>query len=172
VPESALNDYMPVVLLAAFAVGFAALNVGLSWALGKRVKGNRDKDLPFECGMLPLEDFGRRRFPVKFYVVAVLFILFDVEVVFLYPWAVRYKALGMFGFVEMLLFLGVLAVGWWYVVAKGALDWAPQRRVSRPVMGENLSTPRAADSRLPEVRLPEVRRPEVRLPTPMGSAKS
>jgi NADH-quinone oxidoreductase subunit A len=127
VADLALNNYMPVVLLAAFAVGFAALNVVLSWALGKRGGKNRDKDAPFECGMVPLEDIGRRRFPVKFYVVAMLFILFDVEVVFLYPWAVRYKQLGVFGFVEMLLFLGVLAVGWWYVVRKGALDWAPRR---------------------------------------------
>jgi NADH-quinone oxidoreductase subunit A len=154
VPDNALNDYMPVVLLAAFAVGFAALNVGLSWVLGKRVKTNRDKDLPFECGMLPLEDIGRRRFPVKFYVVAMLFILFDVEVVFLYPWAVRYKQLGLFGFVEMVLFLGVLAMGWWYVVAKGALDWAPRRPEPRAVGGQNLSLPRVHEAKLPEVRLP------------------
>ena len=128
VPDQALNDYLPVVLLGAFAIGFAALNVVLSWALGTRAKPNRDKDSPFECGMLPFDDVGRHRFPVKFYVVAMLFILFDVEVVFLYPWAVRYKHLGLFGFVEMVLFLGVLTVGWWYVVKKGALDWAPRRR--------------------------------------------
>jgi NADH-quinone oxidoreductase subunit A len=126
-PDQALNDYLPVALLAAFAVGFAALNVVLSWALGKRGTKNRDKDLPFECGMLPIDDIGRHRFPIKFYVVAMLFILFDIEVVFLYPWAVRYNQLGLFGFVEMVLFLGVLTVGWWYVVKKGALDWAPRR---------------------------------------------
>jgi len=171
ITDSALNDYMPVVLLAAFAVGFAALNVGLSWVLGKRGTKNRDKDLPFECGMLPLEDIGRRRFPVKFYVVAVLFILFDVEVVFLYPWAVRYKQLGLFGFVEMLLFLGVLFVGWWYVVAKGALDWAPKRPTSRPTMGENLSLPRAnrPEVRLPAASVPVSVRPVSVGPSTMGS---
>jgi NADH-quinone oxidoreductase subunit A len=127
VPDQALNDYLPVLLLTAFAVGFAALNVVLSWALGKRGSKNRDKDSAFECGMVPLQDLGRVRFPVKFYVVAMLFILFDIEVVFLYPWAVRYRHLGLFGFVEMVLFLGVLTLGWWYVVRKGALDWAPRR---------------------------------------------
>ncbi len=129
-PDQALNDYLPVLLLTGFAVGFAALNVVLSWALGKRGTRNRDKDSAFECGMLPLQNLGRARFPVKFYVVAMLFILFDIEVVFLYPWAVRYKQLGLFGFVEMLVFLGVLTLGWWYVVRKGALDWAPRRRSS------------------------------------------
>jgi NADH-quinone oxidoreductase subunit A len=125
VPDQALNDYLPVLLLALFAVGFAALNIVASWALGKRGGTNPDKESAFECGMLPLQT-GRRRFSVKFYVVAMLFILFDVEVVFLFPWAVKYKALGMFGFVEMMVFLAVLFVGWWYVVSKGALDWSPR----------------------------------------------
>ena len=121
-----LNDYLPVLLLAGFAVGFAALNIVASALLGKRGGTNVDKESAFECGMLPLQE-GRRRFSVKFYVVAMLFILFDVEVVFLYPWAVQYKALGWFGFVEMVMFLGVLTIGWWYVVAKGVLDFGPRR---------------------------------------------
>jgi len=123
VPEQALNDYLPVLLLLLFSVGFALMILGLSWLLGKRGSTNPDKESAFECGMLPLQQ-GRRRFSVKFYVVAMLFILFDVEVVFLYPWAVKFRELGMFGFVEMLLFLGVLMVGLWYVVKKGALDWS------------------------------------------------
>lgn len=125
-PDQALNDYLPVLLLALFAVGFAAANLVVSWLVGKRGGTNPDKESAFECGMLPLQE-GRRRFSVKFYVVAMLFILFDVEVVFLFPWAVKYKALGMFGFIEMMIFLGVLVVGWWYVVKKGALDWGPRR---------------------------------------------
>jgi NADH-quinone oxidoreductase subunit A len=125
VPEQALNDYLPVLLLLLFAVGFAALNIVASWLLGKKGTSNPDKESAFECGMLPLQQ-GRRRFSVRFYVVAMLFILFDIEVVFLYPWAVKYRALGLFGFVEMLLFLLVLFVGWWYVVRKGALDWSPR----------------------------------------------
>ena len=126
-PEMALNDYLPVLMLALFAVGFAAVNIVASWLLGKRGGTNPDKESAFECGMLPLQE-SRRRFSVKFYLVAMLFILFDIEVVFLYPWAVRYKSLGLFGFVEMLVFLAVLTMGWWYVVKKGALDWSPSGR--------------------------------------------
>jgi NADH-quinone oxidoreductase subunit A len=130
VPDLALNNYLPVVLLLLFAIGFAGLNIGVSWLLGKRGSTNPDKESAFECGMLPLQQ-GRRRFSVKFYVVAMLFILFDVEVVFLYPWAVKYRALGLFGFVEMLMFLVVLIFGWWYVVKKGALDWSPRPPASK-----------------------------------------
>lgn len=129
-PDQALNDYLPVLLLALFAVGFSVLNLVASWALGKRGTSNPDKESAFECGMLPLQT-GRQRFSVKFYVVAMLFILFDVEVVFLFPWAVKYKALGIFGFIEMMIFLTVLIVGWWYVVKKGALDWTPRRSAQR-----------------------------------------
>ena len=129
-PAEALNDYMPVMLLAVFAAGFAALNIGASWLLGKKGGTNPDKESAFECGMKPLQA-GRKRFPVKFYVVAMLFILFDIEVVFLYPWAVKYKALGLFGFVEMMVFLAVLTIGWWYVLRKGALDWSPRRAGGR-----------------------------------------
>jgi NADH-quinone oxidoreductase subunit A len=126
VPTEAVNDFMPVLLLAGFAAGFAAVILGVSWLLGKRGGTNPDKESAFECGMKPLQP-GRRRFSVKFYVVAMLFILFDIEVVFLYPWAVKYKALGLFGLIEMLVFLGVLTLGWWYVLKKGALDWSPKR---------------------------------------------
>ena len=133
--EQALNDYLPVLLLAGFAVSFAALNIGVSWLLGKRGGTNPDKESAFECGMLPLQS-GRRRFSVKFYVVAMLFILFDIEVVFLYPWAVKYKALGLFGFVEMLVFLGILTIGWWYVLRKGALDWSPKRAAAERTGGQ------------------------------------
>jgi NADH-quinone oxidoreductase subunit A len=133
--DQALNDYLPVLLLAGFAVSFAALNIGVSWLLGKRGGTNPDKESAFECGMLPLQS-GRRRFSVKFYVVAMLFILFDIEVVFLYPWAVKYKALGLFGFVEMLVFLGILTIGWWYVLRKGALDWSPKRAAAERTGGQ------------------------------------
>jgi NADH-quinone oxidoreductase subunit A len=125
--DLALNDYLPVLMLTLFSVGFAAFNIVASWLLGKRGGTNPDKESAFECGMLPLQE-SRRRFSVKFYVVAMLFILFDIEVVFLYPWAVRYQSLGLFGFVEMMVFLAVLTVGWWYVVRKGALDWSPSGR--------------------------------------------
>ena len=125
-PDNALNDYLPVVLLAAFAVGFAALNVVLSWALGKRGKQNRDKDAPFECGMVPFEDVGRHRFPVKFYVVAMLFIIFDIETVFMIPWAVAFRQLSQISgllIVEMFVFIAILGVGYSYIWKRGALQW-------------------------------------------------
>ena len=121
-PGEALNDYLPVLLLLLFAVTVAAAMLVLSVLLGKRGKSHPVKDSAFECGMVPFTT-GRRRFSVKFYVVAMLFLIFDVEVVFLYPWAIQYKSLGLFAFVEMLIFLGVLFLGWVYVVRKGALEW-------------------------------------------------
>lgn len=130
VPTEALNDFVPVMMLFGFALSFAAVNIGGSWLLGKKGKPHPIKDTAFECGMEPLQE-ARRRFSVKFYVVAMLFILFDIEVVFLYPWAVTYQQLGMFGFVEMLVFLTVLFIGWWYVVRKGALDWSSKRPAVR-----------------------------------------
>ena len=129
-PEQALNDYLPVLMLLVFAISFGLLNLAVSWLLGKRAGTNPDKDSPFECGMKPFSS-GRRRFSVKFYVVAMLFILFDIEVVFLYPWAIKYRSLGMFAFVEMLVFLGVLFLGWLYIVRKGALDWTNDARSRR-----------------------------------------
>ena len=87
---------------------------------------------PYECGIEPTSD-ARERYSIRYYVIAVLFVVFDVETIFLFPWAVQYKVLRLFGFVEMVVFLGILFVGWWYVVAKGALDWSPSRRgASRP----------------------------------------
>lgn len=129
-----LNEYLPVLMLLMFAISFAALNIVVSWALGKRGQRNKDKDSAFECGMEPLES-GRRRFSVKFYVVAMLFIIFDVEVVFLYPWAIVYQDLGWFAFFEMIVFLGVLFLGWAYVVRKGALDFSGRPQPGRPQPG-------------------------------------
>jgi NADH-quinone oxidoreductase subunit A len=126
-PEQALNDYLPVLMLLMFAISFAVGSLGLSWILGKKGRRGGVKDTAFECGMEPFYT-GRRRFSIKFYVVAMLFILFDIEVVFLYPWAITYKSLGLFALVEMLVFLAVLTLGWVYVVRKGALDWAPKPR--------------------------------------------
>ena len=136
-PAEATNEYLPVLMLMLFAFSFAGLNLVVSALLGKRGKRNPVKDSAFECGMEPFEETGRKRFSVRFYVVAMLFILFDIEVVFLYPWAIQYKSLGMFAFVEMLVFLGVLFLGWFYVVRKGAIDWhtAPKpgrRPLTRP----------------------------------------
>jgi NADH-quinone oxidoreductase subunit A len=94
----------------------------LSYLLGKRVR-NAVKDTPYESGITPTGD-ARGRFSVKFYLVAMLFILFDIEVIFLYPWVVVYRELKMFGFIEMLVFVILILSGFFYVWRKGALDWA------------------------------------------------
>jgi NADH-quinone oxidoreductase subunit A len=103
------------------AGGLATAIVVLSWFIGQH-KFNKVKMSQYECGMTPVGD-ARQRFSVKFYLVAMLFILFDVEVVFLYPWAIILKELKMFGFWEMLVYIGIVLVGYWYIVKKGVIDW-------------------------------------------------
>jgi NADH-quinone oxidoreductase subunit A len=87
-----------------------------------RKSRNRRKLLPYECGIVPQSD-ARERFPVKFYLIAILFIIFDLETVFLYPWAIILKKLKMFAFIEMAVFIGILLLGYLYIVKKGALNW-------------------------------------------------
>lgn len=121
-----LSQYVPVVLLAIVAVGFSVGTLVASVLLGVKGKRPKIKDTAYECGMIPV-GAGSTRMSVKFYLVAMLFILFDIEVVFLYPWAVVYKdmlrdnANLIFG--SMLTFLGVLFVGYIYAVKKRAFDW-------------------------------------------------
>ena len=123
-----LREYLPVLLQIAVAMAFAVSALLVSVLVGKRGKRTRAKDMAYECGMIPQ---GERlpRFSVKFYLVAMLFILFDVEAVFLYPWAVILRDLKMFGFWEMLVYIGIVLVGFFYVWKKGVLDWgkAPER---------------------------------------------
>lgn len=108
------------------ALVIACALVGLSYIVGRKVK-DRVKDMPYECGIAPTGD-ARERFSVKFYLVAMLFILFDIEAIFLYPWAVVYKQLKMFAFVEMLLFVALVMAGFFFVWKKGVLDWAQTDR--------------------------------------------
>lgn len=121
-PTSYPETYFPVLVQIAIAVLVASALVALSYLVGKRVK-DRVKDSPYECGMVPTGS-ARERFSVKFYLVAIVFILFDIEAVFLYPWAVVYRELKMFAFVEMLLFIVLILSGFFYVWKKGALDWS------------------------------------------------
>ena len=124
--EAQLREYVPVLMLGVLAVFFSFGMLVLSVLLGKKGKRTPIKDTPYECGMLPVGE-GSTRLSVKFYLVAMLFILFDIEVVFLYPWAVVYKqmlkenAAMILG--SMLSFLGVLFVGYFYALKKGAFDW-------------------------------------------------
>ena len=121
-PTTLTEEYFPVLLQALVAMLLAAGLLTVSYLLGKRVK-NRVKDMPYESGIVPTGD-ARQRFSVKFYLVAMLFILFDIEAIFLYPWAIVYKQLKMFAFLEMLVFVVLILSGFFYIWKKGALDWS------------------------------------------------
>ena len=120
-----LREYLPVLLQIILAIGFAASALLVSVAVGKTGKRTRTKDSPYECGMVP-QGGGQPRFSVRFYLVAMLFILFDLEIVFMYPWAVVYKeAIAQSSLIwwSMLSFISILMVGYVYALKKGALDW-------------------------------------------------
>ena len=121
-PTTLTEEYFPVLLQALVAMSLAAGLITVSYLLGKRVK-NRVKDMPYESGIVPTGD-ARQRFSVKFYLVAMLFIVFDIEAIFLYPWAVVYRELLMPGFIEMLIFIILILSGFFYIWKKGALDWS------------------------------------------------
>ena len=124
--DSQLAQYIPVLILAVVAIAFSFGVLVLSALLGKLGRRNRAKDTAYECGMVPIGE-GSTRMSVKFYLVAMLFILFDIEVVFLYPWAVVYKEMlardanMIFG--SIVTFIGILLVGYIYAVKKQAFDW-------------------------------------------------
>lgn len=119
------EDYLPVLFQVIIALGFAAVVLGASVVFGRSAKRNATKDTPYECGMLPVGD-GAPRFSVKFYMVAMLFVLFDIEVVFMYPWALQFRDLVASGptvLVSMAGFAGILVVAYVYALKKGALNW-------------------------------------------------
>jgi NADH-quinone oxidoreductase subunit A len=128
-PTSPSEVYFPVLVQALLAMALAAGLLSVSYLLGKRVR-NRVKDMPYESGIVPTGD-ARQRFSVKFYLVAMLFILFDIEAIFLYPWVVVYRELKMFAFVEMLIFVVLILSGFFYIWKKGALDWSGADLTSR-----------------------------------------
>jgi NADH-quinone oxidoreductase subunit A len=126
-----LKDYLPILLMFIVAAGFAVSNILLSQLIGQR-KATRTKLMPYECGKDPVGS-ARERFSVKFYLIAMIFILFDIEVIFLVPWAVVFKTLvaeglGTLAYIEMMLFVVLLLVGYIYVVRKGAFDWGERAR--------------------------------------------
>jgi NADH-quinone oxidoreductase subunit A len=122
-PDNYFARYLPLLIHFIVAGVVATAIVLLSWLIGYR-RPTRAKLSAYECGMAPIGD-ARQRFSVKFYLVAMLFILFDVEAVFLYPWAVILRDLKMFGFWEMLVYIVIVLVGFFYVWKKGVLDWGP-----------------------------------------------
>jgi len=117
-----IYGYIPIVIFFLIAVLLPVVLLGVSRLVQRRVF-EREKLMPYECGVDPIGD-ARDRFSVRFYIVAMLFLIFDVETIFLFPWAVIYDRLALFGLVEMLLFIGILVVGYYYAWRKGALEWA------------------------------------------------
>ena len=126
------NQYIPIGMLIVIAIAFSVGLLAMSALMGQKGRRPAIKDTAYECGMLPITP-ARGRFSVKFYVVAMLFVLFDIEVVFLYPWAVVFKSLlkdpqtGTAAFFSMLAFVGILFVGFIYALKKGAFDWGARR---------------------------------------------
>jgi NADH-quinone oxidoreductase subunit A len=117
-----IYGYIPVIIFFLIAVILPVVLLGVSRLVQRRVF-ERQKLLPYECGIDPIGD-ARERISVRFYIVAMLFLVFDVEVVFLFPWAVIYDRLALFGLIEMLIFIGILVIGYYYAWRKGALEWA------------------------------------------------
>lgn len=142
--EFQLSDYLPIVLMFIVAIGFAAGNVLLSQLVGQH-KATRTKTMPYECGKDPVGS-ARERFSVKFYLVAMIFILFDIELIFLIPWAVVFKSFATGGYdlrvliyVEMMLFVVLLLVGYVYILKKGLFEWGDRARVEAEAEGRALA---------------------------------
>jgi NADH-quinone oxidoreductase subunit A len=120
-PMSTLVAYFPIVILIVIAGGVAASMLFMSHYFGP-LRPNREKLTTYECGIDPGRD-SRVRISIKFFMIAILFILFDIEVIFLYPWAVIFHKLGIFGLMEMVVFLAILFIGYIYLYKKGAFEW-------------------------------------------------
>jgi NADH-quinone oxidoreductase subunit A len=114
-------EYVAIALMIGLATLIALIAIGLGYLFGPR-KASEVKSTPYESGIAPFGE-GTRRMPVRFYLIAVLFILFDIEVVFFLPWAVTFRQLGLFGLIEMIVFIAILLVGYFYAWKKGALEW-------------------------------------------------
>ena len=118
-----LSDYLPIAMMGVLAVAFGVASLGAS-ALLRPHRPNRPKLSAYESGNDPVRLPGGERFSVKFYVVAMLFIIFDIETIFLFPWAVTFRQLGLFGLIEMAVFIGLVFVAYVYIWKKGGLDWS------------------------------------------------
>jgi NADH-quinone oxidoreductase subunit A len=134
------DGYVPVLLLAGLVAVFAVASLAVSALIGPR-RPRPAKSAPYECGITPERLPDAERYPVKFYVIAMLFIIFDVEAIFLYPWAVEFRALGLFGLVEMIVFIGLVFVAYAYVLQKGGLEWEGLERPEPEEAGEQVARP-------------------------------
>jgi NADH-quinone oxidoreductase subunit A len=124
-----MGQYLPVVVMIVLAVAFAGISLVMSRLVSPK-RSTLAKRAPYECGIIPSRETPER-FPVRFYLVAMIFIVFDIEIIFLYPWAVRYRDLGVFGLVEVLIFALAVFVSFVYLISNGALDWGPLHRARK-----------------------------------------
>ena len=115
------ENYIPILLFIGMAIVFSAIAL-LAGSLVRPSRPYRAKLIPYESGS-PLFSDARIQFPMRYYIIAMLFVIFDIEIIFMIPWAVRFQSLGLLGLIEMLAFLGILLVGFWYAWKKGALEW-------------------------------------------------
>ncbi|WP_375447311.1 NADH-quinone oxidoreductase subunit A [uncultured Fibrella sp.] len=115
------SDYIPIFIQLGLALGFIVTTMIVTHSIGPK-RHSQKKDDPFECG-IPAQGDARAPISIKYFLIAILFVLFDVEVIFLYPWAVNFLKLGTTGFIQMILFMGLLLAGFYYVIRKGVLNW-------------------------------------------------
>src|SRR5436189_3590510 len=146
-----MDQYLPIVTLLILAVIFGVISALASRLLAPR-RPTLAKSAPYECGIVPRKD-PPERFPVRFYLVAMIFIIFDIEIIFLYPWAVVYRGLGAFGLWEMVLFAAAVFISFLYLISNGALDWGPVKQMRRIADPEMVSAERTTQTTVKRVGL-------------------
>jgi NADH-quinone oxidoreductase subunit A len=144
-----MGQYLPIVVMIVLAVAFAGISLVMSRLVSPK-RSTLAKRAPYECGIIPSRETPER-FPVRFYLVAMIFIVFDIEIIFLYPWAVRYRDLGVFGLVEVLIFALAVFVSFVYLISNGALDWGPLHRARK--LSPMVSAERTAETTIRRVGL-------------------
>ncbi len=115
------QNYVPIFIIIVVAMAIPVVTLAIAWVI-RPSRPDKTKLMPYECGITPVDN-ARGRYTVRYYIIAILFVVFDVETIFLFPWAVQYRYLRVFGLVEMLVFLGILIVGYVWIWKKGALEW-------------------------------------------------
>lgn len=129
-----MGQYLPILVMLVLGAGFAGASLVMSRAVSPK-RPSAAKSAPYECGIVP-RDEPPERFPVRFYLVAMIFIVFDIEIIFLYPYAVIHRELGVFGMVEMMVFAVAVFASFLYLIANGALDWGPMAEKGRAIRDE------------------------------------
>jgi NADH-quinone oxidoreductase subunit A len=143
-----MSAYLPLLTLVVLATAFASVSFVTAALLGPS-KPTAAKAAPYECGIVPTRE-PSERFPVRFYLVAMIFIIFDIEIIFTYPWAVIYSDLRLYGLVEMLVFSVAVFVSFLYLISNGALDWGPARSLTEPLATVGLRTSSSTVRRVPK----------------------